>query len=104
MSQHNSDRREQQKLGVVKHNAAVRATGEPINFKYGVYGVGETRMTFNACTFATADEADRAGFELQMRWMGMEGFDTVETNEPVTYTFPESASRPLSIPMADRTT
>lgn len=87
-----------------EYNIAARATGEPINFKYGVYGVGETRMTFNACTFATADEADRAGFELQMRWMGMEGFDVVETNEPVTYTFPKSAARPLSIPMADRTT
>ncbi len=67
------------------------------NFKYGVYGVGETVMSFNALVFATADEAKRAGLELQMRWMGMSGFDVVETCEPVNYQFPVMAYRPYSI-------
>lgn len=67
------------------------------NYKYGVYGVGETKMTFNACVFNTHDEADRAGLELQMRWMGMSGFDVVETNEPVTYMFPVVAYRPYHV-------
>jgi len=80
-----------------EYNTAARATGKRINFKYGVYGVGETKMSFNACTFATRDEADRAGFELQMRWMGMEGFDTIETNDPVNYTFPHCAYRPIPV-------
>lgn len=65
-----------------------------MNYKYGVYGIGETRMSFNACVFATKDEADRAGFELQMRWGGMEGFDVVETDEPVSYMFPLCTYRP----------
>ena len=67
------------------------------NYRYGVYGVGETRMSFNACVFSTADEAHRAGLELQMRWFGMEGFDVVETNEPVNYIFPQIAFRPMSL-------
>ena len=65
------------------------------NFKYGVYGVGETRMSFNACVFDTADEAKRAGHELQWRWTGMSSFDVVETDEPITYEFPMDTNRPV---------
>lgn len=93
---------EQRQAGIEKHNAVARATGKPIHFQYGVYGPGETRMTFNACVFATKDEAWRAGFELQCRWSGMSGFDAVETNDAISYEFPPDAPRPISIPLADR--
>jgi len=67
-----------------------------MSWKYGVYGVGEKTMSFNACVFSTKEEADRAGLELQFRWFGMEGFDVVQTDEPVNYMFPLCSYRPMA--------
>ena len=68
-----------------------------MSYKYGVYGVGETRMSFNGCAYSTREEAQRAGLELQSRWFGMEGFDVVESDEPVNYIFPLCSYRPYSV-------
>jgi hypothetical protein len=55
-------------------------------YKYGVELKGEP-IAFNAVVFATAQEADDAGRELLSRWFAPVGYEVVETDDPVNYSF-----------------
>lgn len=69
------------------------------SYKYGVYGGGtgntKDKPATNGTAFATAEEAYRAGHELLARWTQPDGFVVYESDEPVSYTFPADAHRPL---------
>lgn len=48
----------------------------------------------NACRYATAKEAERAGDELLSRWTYPTGYEVRESADPVNCEFPEDAARP----------
>lgn len=54
-------------------------------------------FTSNACRYATADEADRAGAELASRWFAVRTWRVTESTDPVNYAFPADKSRPEPI-------
>ena len=77
-----------------------------MGWKMGVYGVacGNTKdkPAYNGCTFATKEEAERAGEELLMRWYVPDGTVAVEfPDEAPNYEFPADASRPRAIQAAE---
>ena len=57
------------------------------NFKYGMILKGQAEPSFNAVVLATREEADDAARELMSRWFVPTGWDVVESDEPVNYTF-----------------
>lgn len=58
------------------------------NFKYGMILKGQAEPSFNAVVLATREEADDAARELMLRWFApITGWDVVESDEPVNYTF-----------------
>ena len=68
-----------------------------MSWKYGVHETENSKACFNACVFATEDEANRAGAELFSRWYANHHWSTHEVTDKVNYEFPESESRPRSI-------
>jgi hypothetical protein len=54
-------------------------------FKYGMIVEGKT--SFNAVVLATREEADDAARELSLRWFVPTGWEVVETDDAVNYTF-----------------
>ena len=54
-------------------------------YKYGVILSGQAKLGFNACAFATRDEADAAGRELLSRWFVPTGYEVIETDEEANY-------------------
>ena len=65
-----------------------------MTFKAGMILPNQEKLGFNSVVFATRDEADRAGRELFMRWMGCNGYMVVEVDDAVNYEFPVDAARP----------
>ena len=58
-----------------------------VNFKYGMILKGQAEPSFNAVVLATREEADDAGRELMSRWFVPTGWDVVESDDAVNYTF-----------------
>ena len=46
---------------------------------------GQAETSFNACVFATRQEAAVAGNELMSRWILPIGFEVVQVNQEVNY-------------------
>jgi len=57
-----------------------------MGFKAGFEFSGEAELSFNACVFATRQEAKIAGDELLGRWFLPDGYKVVEVDEEVNYT------------------
>ena len=54
-------------------------------FKYGM--IVDGKAGFNSVAFATEEEANDAGRELMSRWFVPTGWEVVETDDAVNYTF-----------------
>jgi len=61
-------------------------------FQAGMKIEGEAGLHFNACVFATSEEADSAGRELMSRWFVPTGFEVVAVDEGPNYVFADGAS------------
>ena len=57
------------------------------NFRYGMTFDGQSKPSFNAVVLATREEADDAGRKLMSRWFVPTGWEVVETDDAVNYTF-----------------
>ena len=57
------------------------------NFKYGMIIKGQAEPSFNAVVLATRAEADDAARELMSRWFVPIGWEVVESDDTVNYTF-----------------
>ena len=57
------------------------------NFKYGMILKGQAEPSFNAVVLATREEADDAARELMSRWFVPIGWEVVESDDAVNYTF-----------------
>ena len=57
------------------------------NFKYGMIIKGQAEPSFNAVVLATRAEADDAARELMSRWFVPIGWEVVESDDAVNYTF-----------------
>ena len=55
----------------------------------------DTDWTSNALRFATAEEADRYGVDLAMRWTAVRDIRTVESDDPVNYVIENDVVRRL---------
>ena len=55
------------------------------NYKYGV--IVDGKLAFNSLVYATSGEADDAARELMGRWYVPTGYEVVETDKAVNYTF-----------------
>ena len=64
-------------------------------YKAGMRFSGQAETSFNACVFATRQEADVAGNELMSRWILPIGFEIVQVNEEVNYRI--DSGRPVRI-------
>ena len=57
-----------------------------MSFKTGFEFSGQKELSFNACVFATRQEAKIAGDELLGRWFLPDGYNVIEVDEKVNYT------------------
>ena len=57
------------------------------SYKPQVLIKGETEFSDNALSFATYEEAYKNAFDLASRWMSVNKFRAVESNEPVTHKY-----------------
>jgi hypothetical protein len=57
-----------------------------MGFKAGFEFSGQKELSFNACVFATRQEAEIAGDELLGRWFLPDGYNVIEVDEKVNYT------------------
>jgi len=57
-----------------------------MGFKAGFEFENQKELTFNACVFATRQEAEVAGDELLGRWFLPLGYRVVEVEEEANYT------------------
>ncbi len=56
-------------------------------YKAGMKISGESGLSFNACVFATEEEANGAGKELMSRWFVPIGFEVVAVDDAPNYVF-----------------
>ena len=68
-----------------------------MSYKYGVHESENSKPCFNACAFATKEEAERAARELFSRWYAPHSWSIHESDEPVNYEFPGDIGRPRAI-------
>ena len=57
-----------------------------MSFKTGFEFSGQKELSFNACVFATREEAEIAGDELLGRWFLPDGYNVIEVDEEANYT------------------
>ena len=60
-------------------------SGEVSSFKVRCKTRGDSAGASNALRFATREEGERYGAELYSRWMALETYEVVESDEPVNY-------------------
>ncbi len=68
-----------------------------MNWKYGIHERPNSNACFNACVYATREEAEAAGRELLSRWLSPSHYSLHETSDPVNYRFNFETKRPESI-------
>ena len=56
------------------------------------------KWTGNACRFATREEADAYVTDLMMRWTAVSGWRSVESDDPVNYTWVDGRAGPSRSP------
>ena len=66
-----------------------------IGYKAGMLFTGQAEPSYNACVFATRQEAEVAGNELMSRWFVPIGFEVIQVNKEVNYRIDNG--RPVSI-------
>ena len=54
------------------------------------------KWTGNACRFATRAEADAYVTDLMMRWTAVSGWRSVESDDPVNYTWVDGRAKPIA--------
>jgi len=64
-------------------------------FKAGMIIPGEAKPAFNACVFATTQEADNAANELMSRWFMPTGHIVEEVEAAPNYVFKDGKPQPI---------